>query len=77
MEKEYYILQHYSPSALSANDNGCINIFHGMENGKGKLFMESEKATKYKTIGEAMEASAEIYNQTQLQFKAVKYYEKD
>lgn len=53
---KFYILQQYTPKDnIRTNDDGCCNIFYAEINGKDKIwFGDPEKATRYKTIGEAM-----------------------
>ena len=61
---KFYILQQYSSDKtdnIRKNDSNCINIFYYDENGKDKIWLGNpEKATRYKTIGEAMKVSARL-----------------
>ena len=79
---KFYILQLYSSDKtdnIRKNDSNCINIFYYDENGKDKIWLgDPEKATRYKTIGEAMEVSARLSTENKgVYFKAIPIYNEE
>lgn len=79
---KFYILQQYSSDKtdnIRKNDSNCINIFYYDENGKDKIWLGyPEKATRYKTIGEAMKVSARLSTENKgVYFKAIPIYNPD
>ena len=79
---QFYILQLYSNDKtdnIRKNDSNCINIFYYDENGKDKVwFGYPEKATRYKTIGEAMKVSARLSTENKgVYFKAIPIYNEE
>ena len=79
---KFYILQMYSSDKtdnIRKNDSNCINVFYYDENGKDKIwFGDTEKATRYKTIGEAMKASARLSTENKgVYFKAIPIYNEE
>lgn len=78
----FYILQLYSNDKtdnIRKNDSNCINIFYYDENGKDKIWLgDPEKATRYKTIGEAMKVSARLSTENKgVYFKAIPIYNEE
>ena len=79
---KFYILQLYSNNKtdnIRKNDSNCINIFYYDENGKDKIWLGyPEKATRYKTIGEAMKVSARLSTENKgVYFKAIPIYNEE
>ena len=79
---KFYILQQYSSDKtdnIKKNDSNCINIFYYDENGKDKIWLgDPEKATRYKTIGEAMKVSARLSTENNgVYFKAIPIYNEE
>lgn len=79
---KFYILQLYSNDKtdnIKKNDSNCINIFYYDENGKDKIWLgDPEKATRYKTIGEAMKVSARLSTENNgVYFKAIPIYNEE
>lgn len=79
---QFYILQLYSNDKtdnIRKNDSNCINIFYYDENGKDKIWLgEPEKATRYKTIGEAMKVSARLSTENNgVYFKVIPIYNEE
>lgn len=79
---QFYILQLYSNDKtdnIRKNDSNCINIFYYDENGKDKIWLgDPEKATRYKTIGEAMKVSARLSTENKgVYFKAIPIYNEE
>lgn len=79
---KFYILQQYSSDKtdnIRKNNSNCINIFYYDENGKDKVwFGYPEKATRYKTIGEAMKVSARLSTENKgVYFKAIPIYNEE
>ena len=79
---KFYILQLYSNDKtdnIRKNDSNCINVFYSDENGKDKIWLgDPEKATRYKTIGEAMKASARLSTENKgVYFKAIPIYNEE
>ena len=78
---KFYILQLYSNDKtdnIRKNDSNCINIFYYDENGKDKIWLgDPEKATRYKTIGEAMKVSARLSTENKgIHLKVILIYNK-
>lgn len=79
---QFYILQLYSNDKtdnIRKNDSNCINIFYYDENGKDKIWLgDPEKATQYKTIGEAMKVSARLSTENNgVYFKVIPIYNEE
>ena len=79
---QFYILQQYSNDKtdnIRKNDSNCINVFYYDENGKDKIWLgDPEKATRYKTIGEAMKVSARLSTENKgVYFKAIPIYNEE
>ena len=79
---KFYILQQYSSDKtdnIRKNNSNCINVFYYDENGKDKImFGYPEKATRYKTIGEAMKVSARLSTENKgVYFKAIPIYNEE
>lgn len=79
---KFYILQLYSNDKtdnIRKNDDNCVNIFYYDENSKDKIWLGyPEKATRYKTIGEAMKVSARLSTENKgIYFKAIPIYNED
>ena len=79
---KFYILQLYSNDKtdnIRKNDSNCINIFYYDENGKDKIWLgDPEKATRYKTIGEAMKVSARLSTENKgIHFKVIPIYNEE
>lgn len=79
---KFYILQLYSNDKkdnIRKNDSNCINIFYYDENGKDKIWLgDPEKATRYKTIGEAMKVSARLSTENNgVYFKVIPIYNEE
>ena len=79
---KFYILQLYSNDKtdnIRKNDSNCINVFYYDESGKDKImFGYPEKATRYKTIGEAMKVSARLSTENKgVYFKAIPIYNEE
>ena len=79
---KFYILQLYSNDKtdnIKKNDSNCINIFYYDENGTDKIWLgDPEKATRYKTIGEAMKVSARLSTENNgVYFKAIPIYNEE
>ena len=79
---KFYILQQYSSDKtdnIRKNDSNCINVFYYDENGKDKVwFGYPEKATRYKTIGEAMKVSARLSTENKCDYiKAIPIYNEE
>ena len=76
---QFYILQLYSNDKtdnIRKNDSNCVNVFYCDESGKDKIWLGyPEKATRYKTIGEAMKVSARLSTENKgVYFKAIPIY---
>ena len=79
---QFYILQLYSNDKtdnIRKNDSNCVNVFYYDENGKDKIWLgDPEKATRYKTIGEAMKVSARLSTENKgVHFKAIPIYNEE
>ena len=79
---KFYILQLYSSDKtdnIRKNDSNCINVFYYDENGKDKIWLgDPEKATRYKTIGEAMKVSTRLSTENKgVYFKAIPIYNEE
>lgn len=79
---KFYILQLYSNDKtdnIRKNDDNCINIFYYDDNGQDKIWLgDTEKATRYETIGEAMKVSARLSTENKgVYFKAIPIYNED
>lgn len=79
---KFYILQLYSNDKtdnIRKNDSNCVNVFYCAENGKDKIWLGyPEKATRYKTIGEAMKVSARLSTENKdVYFKAIPIYNEE
>ena len=79
---KFYILQQYSSDKtdnIRKNDSNCINIFYYDENDKDKIWLgDPEKATRYKTIGEAMKVSARLSTENKgVHFKVIPIYNEE
>lgn len=77
---KFYILQQYTPKDnIRTNDDGCCNIFYAEINGEDKIWLGyPEKATRYKTIGEAMKVSARLSTENKgVYFKAIPIYNEE
>ena len=79
---KFYILQLYSNDKtdnIRKNDSNCVNVFYYDENGKDKIWLGyPEKATRYKTIGEAMKVSARLSTENKgIYFKAIPIYNEE
>lgn len=79
---KFYILQQYSSDKtdnIRKNDSNCINVFYYDEHGKDKIWLGyPEKATRYKTIGEAMKVSARLSTENKgVYFKAIPIYNEE
>ena len=79
---QFYILQLYSNDKtdnIRKNDSNCVNVFYHDENGKDKIwFGYPEKATRYKTIGEAMKVSARLSTENKgVHFKVIPIYNEE
>ena len=79
---KFYILQMYScdkTDNIRKNDSNCVNVFYYDENGKDKIwFGDTEKATRYKTIGEAMKVSARLSTENKgVYCKAIRIYNEE
>ena len=73
---KFYILQLYSNDKtdnIRKTTDGCMNIYYYDNNGQDKLWLDyPEKATRYKTIGEAMKVSARLSTENKgVYFKAI------
>ena len=76
---QFYILQQYSNDKtdnIRKTTDGCMNIYYYDDNGQDKLWLGyPEKATRYKTIGEAMKVSARLSKENKdVYFKAIPIY---
>ena len=76
---QFYILQQYSSDKtdnIRKTTDGCMNIYYYDDNGQDKLWLGyPEKATRYKTIGEAMKLSARLSKENKdVYFKAIPIY---
>lgn len=79
---KFYILQLYSNNKtdnIRKNDSNCVNVFYYDENGKDKIWLGyPEKATRYKTIGEAMKVSARLSTENKgVHFKVIPIYNEE
>lgn len=79
---QFYILQLYSNDKtdnIRKNDSNCVNVFYCDENGKDKIWLGyPEKATRYKTIGEAMKVSARLSTENKgVHFKVIPIYNEE
>lgn len=79
---QFYILQLYSNDKtdnIRKNDSNCVNVFYCDESGKDKIWLgDPEKATRYKTIGEAMKVSARLSTENKgVYFKAIPIYNEE
>lgn len=79
---KFYILQLYSNDKtdnIRKNDSNCVNVFYHDEDGKDKIRLGyPEKATRYKTIGEAMKVSARLSTENKgVYFKAIPIYNEE
>lgn len=78
---KFYILQLYSNDKtdnIRKNDSNCVNVFYCAENGKDKIWLGyPEKATRYKTIGEAMKVSARLSTENNVHFKVIPIYNEE
>lgn len=79
---KFYILQLYSNDKtdnIRKNDSNCVNVFYCDESGKDKIWLgDPEKATRYKTIGEAMKVSARLSTENKgVYFKAIPIYNEE
>ena len=79
---KFYILQQYSSDKtdnIRKTTDGCMNIYYYDNNGQDKLWLGyPEKATRYKTIGEAMKVSARLSKENKdVYFKAIPIYNEE
>ena len=79
---KFYILQQYSSDKtdnIRKTTDGCMNIYYYDNNGQDKLWLDyTEKATRYKTIGEAMKVSARLSTENKgVYFKAIPIYNEE
>ena len=79
---QFYILQLYSNDKtdnIRKNDSNCVNVFYCDESGKDKIWLGyPEKATRYKTIGEAMKVSARLSTENKgVHFKVIPIYNEE
>ena len=79
---KFYILQLYSNNKtdnIRKNDSNCVNVFYCDESGKDKIWLGyPEKATRYKTIGEAMKVSARLSTENKgVHFKVIPIYNEE
>ena len=79
---KFYILQQYSSDKtdnIRKTTDGCMNIYYYDNNGQDKLWLDyPEKATRYKTIGEAMKVSARLSTENKgVYFKAIPIYNEE
>ena len=79
---QFYILQQYSSDKtdnIRKTTDGCMNIYYYDDNGQDKLWLGyTEKATRYKTIGEAMKVSARLSKENKdVYFKAIPIYNEE
>ena len=79
---QFYILQQYSSDKtdnIRKTTDGCMNIYYYDNNGQDKLWLDyPEKATRYKTIGEAMKVSARLSTENKgVYFKAIPIYNEE
>ena len=79
---QFYILQQYSNDKtdnIRKTTDGCMNIYYYDDNGQDKLWLGyTEKATRYKTIGEAMKVSARLSKENKdVYFKAIPIYNEE
>ena len=79
---KFYILQQYSSDKtdnIRKTTDGCMNIYYYDNNGQDKLCLDyPEKATRYKTIGEAMKVSARLSTENKgFYFKAIPIYNEE
>ena len=79
---KFYILQLYSNDKtdnIRKTTDGCMNIYYYDNNGQDKLWLDyPEKATRYKTIGEAMKVSARLSTENKgVYFKAIPIYNEE
>lgn len=79
---KFYILQQYSNDKtdnIRKNADGCINIYYYDDNGQDKIWLgDPEKATRYKTIGEAMKVSARLATENKgIYFKVIPIYNEE
>ena len=79
---KFYILQQYSSDKtdnIRKTTDGCMNIYYYDDNGQDKLWLGyPEKATRYKTIGEAMKVSARLSTENKgVYFKAIPIYNEE
>lgn len=77
---KFYILQQYAPQDnIRPNDDGCCNIFYAEIDGQNKIWLDyPERATRYKTIGEAMKVSARLSTENKgVYFKAIPIYNEE
>ena len=79
---QFYILQQYSSDKtdnIRKTTDGCMNIYYYDNNGQDKLWLDyPEKATRYKTIGEAMKVSARLSTENKgFYFKAIPIYNEE
>ena len=79
---KFYILQLYSNDKtdnIRKTTDGCMNIYYYDNNGQDKLWLDyHEKATRYKTIGEAMKVSARLSTENKgVYFKAIPIYNEE
>lgn len=79
---QFYILQQYSSDKtdnIRKNADGCINIYYYDDNGQDKIWLGNpEKATRYKTIGEAMKVSARLSTENKgVHFKVIPIYNEE
>ena len=79
---QFYILQQYSSDKtdnIRKTTDGCMNIYYYDDNGQDKLWLGyPEKATRYKTIGEAMKVSARLSKENKdVYFKAIPIYNEE
>lgn len=79
---QFYILQKYSSDKtdnIRKTTDGCMNIYYYDDNGQDKLWLGyPEKATRYKTIGEAMKVSARLSKENKdVYFKAIPIYNEE
>ena len=77
---KFYILQQQAPQGnIRPNDDGCCNIFYTEIDGQDKIWLDyPERATRYKTIGEAMKVSARLSTENKgVYFKAIPIYNEE
>ena len=79
---QFYILQQYSSDKtdnIRKTTDGCMNIYYYDNNGQDKLWLDyPEKATRYKTIGEAMKVSARLSTENKgFYFKVIPIYNEE